>query len=342
MNAERPHIRHLAYLAALLVLSAAGAVASQSLDSSLRLAGDETMKAFEPQREVLQTSSAVIYDRRDEIAYGLVITADGFLLTKASEIAGREKLSVMVDTTRYECQVQAVDEKWDVALIKIPAAGLVPVIYAPGSNLPQGSWVVVNGVASRGVAGSARCRALAGIVSAKTREIPAEGGGVLGIELKPGLKEAVVAQVPETSGAAEAGIQPGDVILAIRGKKIAGPQDLAELVKSLKVGEMVPVTYRRKGTEKTVDVRVSERAAIFKGPASRNDMMSGMVSKRRGAFPRVFQHDILGACYTMGGPVINLDGKCVGMNIARADRAECYAIPSEDVQEIARRLMEKK
>jgi serine protease Do len=327
----------VAYLAALMILSAAIAPAWQSLESGLRTTGDETMKAFEPVRAVLQSSSAVIYDGRDEVAYGVVISADGLILTKASEIAGKEKLGATVDTTRYECQVLAVDEKWDVALIKIPADGLTPVRYAPGANLTQGSWVVANGATSR-----LQRRALAGIVSAKTREIPPEGGGVLGIALKPGLKEAVVDQVPEKSGAAEAGIQPGDVIVAIRGKKIGGPMDLAELVKTLKVGEMVPVTYRRKGAEKTVDVRVSERAVLFKGPASRNDQMSGRVSSRRGAFPRAFQHDILGASDSMGGPVLNLDGKCVGMNIARADRAETYAIPSEDVQEIAKRLLAKK
>lgn len=295
------------------------------------------MKAFEPVRAVLQTSSAVIYDGRDEIAYGVVISADGLILTKASEIAGKDKLGVAVDTTRYECQVLAAEEKWDVALIKIHAEGLVPVRYAPGANLTQGSWVVANGATSR-----LQRRALAGIVSAKTREIPPEGGGVLGIALKPSEKEAVVEEVPEKSGAAEAGIQAGDVIVAIRGKKISGPQDLAEIAKTLKVGETVPVTYRRKGAEKTVDVRVSERAVIFKGPASRNDQMSGRVSRRRGAFPRVFQHDILGASNSMGGPVLNLDGKCVGMNIARADRAESYAIPSEDIQEIAKRLMANK
>jgi len=295
------------------------------------------MKAFEPVRAVLQTSSAVIYDGRDEIAYGVVISADGLILTKASEIAGKAKLGVAVDTSRYECQILAVDEKWDVALIRIPANGLVPARYAPGANLTQGTWVVANGATSR-----LQRRALAGIVSAKTREIPPEGGGVLGIQLKSGLKEAVVEDVPEKSGAAEAGIQPGDIIVAIRGKKIGSPQDLADLAKSLKVGEMVPVTYRRKGTEKTVDVRVSERAVLFKGPASRNDQMSGRVSSRRGAFPRAFQHDILGANDSMGGPVLNLDGKCVGMNIARADRAQSYAIPSEDLQEIAKRLAAKK
>src|SRR5262249_11927645 len=33
-----------------------------------------------------------------------------------------------------------------------------------------------------------------------------------------------------------------------------------------------------------------------------------------------------------GGPLVDLDGKTVGINIARAGRTETYAIPSEEVQ----------
>jgi serine protease Do len=42
-----------------------------------------------------------------------------------------------------------------------------------------------------------------------------------------------------------------------------------------------------------------------------------------------------------GGPLLDLDGKCVGMNIARANRAESFAIPVEEVKEIAARLMKQ-
>ena len=75
---------------------------------------------------------------------------------------------------------------------------------------------------------------------------------------------------------------------------------------------------------------------------SRNDQMSGEYSHRRTGFPRVLQHDILGARDSVGGPLLDLDGRCVGMNIARADRAQSFAIPAKEVQEIAARLMKSK
>jgi hypothetical protein len=95
--------------------------------------------AFEPQRAVLQTSSAVILDGRTEAGYGVVISADGHILTKASEFEKLKKPAVTVDRTNYEdVKLLAVDPSWDVALLKIEATGLVPVVYAATSEVPQG------------------------------------------------------------------------------------------------------------------------------------------------------------------------------------------------------------
>ncbi len=43
-----------------------------------------------------------------------------------------------------------------------------------------------------------------------------------------------------------------------------------------------------------------------------------------------------------GGPVIDLDGKAVGVNIARAGRVESYAIPSEVLKPLLHDLMSGK
>ncbi|HEX7261604.1 MAG TPA: S1C family serine protease [Luteolibacter sp.] len=74
---------------------------------------------------------------------------------------------------------------------------------------------------------------------------------------------------------------------------------------------------------------------------TRNDEMSGEFSPRRSGFPRVMQHDILGSRKVTGGPLLDLDGHCLGMNIARANRAESFAIPLEDLKEIAGRLLKQ-
>jgi serine protease Do len=255
------------------------------------------------------------------------------VLTKASEVMEVKTPAVTIDQTKYsDVKILAIDPGWDVALLKVEASGLVPVVYAPTSAVPQGSWVVANGVTTR----TAR-RLLAGIVSAKIREIPASGGAALGVIMKENSLE--LEEVNEKGGAYEAGLQKDDVILAIEGKQVSKIEEITAALKDHKAGSKVKVTYRRGDSESTVDVRLTARGELFTEQVSRNDQMSGDYSPRRSGFPRVLQHDILGNRQLQGGPLLDLDGRCLGMNIARANRAESFAIPLEDLQEIAARLV---
>lgn len=313
------------------------ALGQQSLESAYRTTGTAVVAAFETQRKVLQTSSAVMLEGRKEIGYGVVISADGLILAKASEVATVAGLAVTVDETTYpEVKVLAVDPTWDVVLLKVEASGLQPVVYAETSGLPQGTWVVANGATTR----TAR-RLLAGIVSAKTREIPASGGAALGVILNPKAKGLEIDDVNDKSGAKEAGLKKGDVILTIEGKKVRKIEEIGEILKDRKAGSTVKMTFRREGKEITADVRLAARGEMFTDQMNRNDQMSGDFSPRRSGFPRVMQHDILGSRQVQGGPLLDLDGKCVGMNIARANRAESFAIPVEDLKEIAARLVKQ-
>ncbi len=274
-------------------------------------------------------------DGRKEAAYGIVLSTDGYILTKASEVSKVAKLSVTVDQTNYpNATMVSTDATWDVALLKIDANALIPVVFAQTSAVPQGTWVVANGATTR----TSR-RLLAGIISAKTREVLPSGGAVLGIILKQSKSGLEIDGVGEKSGAAEAGLQKGDIILKMEDKPIVRIKDVGELLKNRKEGSKVKVTYRRKNIDATVDVRLAARDELHGGEQTRNDQMSGDYSARRSGFPRVLQHDLIGSSKTSGGPLLNLAGKCIAMNIARASRAENYAIPAEDLREIAERML---
>ena len=61
----------------------------------------------------------------------------------------------------------------------------------------------------------------------------------------------------------------------------------------------------------------------------------GAVPSRRGDnFPTVFQHDSPLFPEQCGGPITDLNGNVVGINIARKGRAASYAIPSSHVQTV--------
>jgi serine protease Do len=65
---------------------------------------------------------------------------------------------------------------------------------------------------------------------------------------------------------------------------------------------------------------------------------AGELSPRRSGFPEVIVHDSVLAPEHCGGPIIDISGRIVGINIARAGRHATYAIPSTSVLELTRRL----
>ncbi len=326
----------LSITAALLILTGISPGA-QTLETMYRTNGPAVQAAFESVRAVLQNCSAVIQRGSKEISYGTVMSADGVILTKASEIGEPEGLTVTVGTQVFkDPALLAVDTTWDVALLKVTAQGLTPVELA--TDLPdpdRGTWVVANGATTR-----LKRRPQIGIISANAREIAPAGGVVLGITFKEKATKLVVGEVHEGSGAANAGIKAGDVIVSAGGQEVADHEALAKVVEKRRVGEDLEVTVEREGKKVSMQVRLAGRAELFGEEETRNDQMSGnRLSERRSGFPRVVQHDIIANRSTVGGPLLDLDGRCLGMNIARANRSETYAIPAGDLRSLADRLM---
>jgi S1-C subfamily serine protease len=92
--------------------------------------------------------------------------------------------------------------------------------------------------------------------------------GISGIDVLPEVAEqlglessrgAVVDAVQEGTGAEEAGVQPGDVIVAVDGEPLATMSQLVAEVRRREPGDTVELTIVRDGEEITLDVTLSER-----------------------------------------------------------------------------------
>lgn len=103
---------------------------------------------------------------------GVVISADGYIMTNNHVIKSSEKISVTLrDGTTYDAKLIGADERTDVAVIKIEATGLTPVVFGDSDSITAGDLVVAIGNPLGQLGGTAT----AGIISSLDRQLTIEG-----------------------------------------------------------------------------------------------------------------------------------------------------------------------
>lgn len=102
---------------------------------------------------------------------GFIVSGDGYILTNAHVVKGASEVTVKTtDRREYNAKVIGIDERTDVAVIKIDAKNLPVVRLGDPSKLKPGEWVVAIG-SPFGFENSVT----AGVVSATARSMPGEG-----------------------------------------------------------------------------------------------------------------------------------------------------------------------
>ena len=69
------------------------------------------------------------------------------------------------------------------------------------------------------------------------------------------------------------------------------------------------------------------------------ESLGGPLSERRSGFPYVLEHDTVLRPKDCGGPLVDLDGNAVGINIARVSRVSSYALPASAIRPILADMM---
>lgn len=105
---------------------------------------------------------------------GVIISADGYIVTNNHVIDGAEKLEVTLnDNSKYNATVVGTDPNTDIALIKIQAKDLQPVVFGNSDNIKLGQWVLAVGNPF-----SLNSTVTAGIISAKARGMAESNAGI--------------------------------------------------------------------------------------------------------------------------------------------------------------------
>jgi Do/DeqQ family serine protease len=266
---------------------------------------------------------------------GVVITADGYVLTNYHVVDGAQKVVVELGDGRgYDAKVVGTDKPSDLAVLKLPATGLqtLPlgdsdaarvgdIVFAVGNPLGIGQSVTMGIISAKGRAsgggdgsfedfiqtdapinqgnsGGALVNTRGELVGINSQILSPVGynigigfavptnmarsvmdqlvktgtvrRGMLGVTVQNvdadmakslGLSQvtgAIVSEVQPDSPAAKAGIEEGDVILALDGKPVSSSNGLRNHVAPLGPDATVKLTVNRGGASRDVSVTLAE------------------------------------------------------------------------------------
>ncbi|MEO0475158.1 MAG: PDZ domain-containing protein [Planctomycetota bacterium] len=288
---------------------------------------------FAPDAEVRAAFNDVINDARDSVVQlvvdgeerilGTIVDEDGYIVSKASELSGEKFRAILPAGRSFEAKLVGVDRKNDLAMLKINARRLKAVDLS-FDKPALGRWVACVGMSKSPEA--------VGIISAKPREIkPAQL--VLGVILRPHPDGLFIDTVREGFGADKAGIKVGDVLTHVETKKVIATEQLIRQLQSRAEGDEVQVRITRGDESMSVTVGLSEFGPDPRSRGERMNRMGSTLSERRRGFELVLQHDAEIRPEYCGGPLVNLKGEVIGINIARAGRISSYALPSSLIRQ---------
>ena len=268
---------------------------------------------------------------------GFIVTDDGYILTNYHVVEGANSITVSIyEGETYDAELVGYDASNDVAVLKIEAEGLTPVVLGDSDNLNVGDNVVAIG----NPLGELTFSLTSGAISSLNRNITMSNGStmnlmqtdcainsgnsggalfnmygeVIGItnakysssgsskasidniafaipinlawEIAQSIIEkgyvsapyigvtvsdvgqqfqnyglpqgAAIQSVQENSPAAEAGLQPNDIITHINGEKIIGYAQLSQYIREAGVGGQLKLTVFRQGETLEITVTIGE------------------------------------------------------------------------------------
>ena len=317
-------------------------VSQQTARVSQRL-GETSLQAlslFAPALDAAGSCIVEIYGDGRPILMGTVVDADGWVVTKASALLGKTTV-ILDDGTPLEAKMVGKDEATDMALLKVDAKARGRKLEAARLSevAPLGSWLV-SPVRDPN-------RPAVGVVSVAARPIPemfthfyGEQKIMLGLAPRD-EKSTVVGEVAPNLPADKAGVKAGDEVLAINGQPAKDWMGLVDRIRALKPGDTAILKVRRAGKELELKALLGEAkvsSATHDSIGEADALAGGRLSLRRTRFPAAIQHDAVVWADQCGGPLIDLKGQTVGINIARYDRVCTFAIPAKQVKETVAKL----
>lgn len=270
------------------------------------------------------------------LSMGTVVSADGLIVTCADLLPKSGDVSVLLENgDRQQALLLGSDEATNLALLKVDAGRpLACARWREAPALPVGTWVVAPTSGAPAI----------GVVSVAPRAIPrmemlylGTTQAMLGIGARDPFS-AVVGEVMRGFPAEKAGIKTGDRLLSIAQTPVHTPEEILKVLALHHAGETLDVQVARQGKKMDFKLTLSGPEQVpFQKEERRSgtaalSSMAGRLSPRTTDFPVAVQHDAALFADGCGGPLLDLRGGVLGINISHFDRVGTYAVPAREAQ----------
>ena len=303
----------------------------QTIDAQSR----EFSEAITPALKEVAKSTVRVWSGARRVAYGTVIGDGTQILSKWSEVArGSGALRVDVAGSEYRAvNLSGVYPDEDLVVLDVVGGPLTPVRWS--FEAPKlGSFLAAPQPDGR--------LAAFGVVSVLERNLRATDMAYLGVFGEPAFtgQGVKIERVAEKSGSADAGLKAGDVILKVGDRPISGLLELKNALTGASPGDTISLQVESRGRSRTVKVLLGNRPEMpqFSGDRlEQMERMGGAISDVRGAFTNAIQTDMRPQPNQIGGPVVDLQGRAVGITLARADRTRSFVMSAGAVVELLKK-----
>lgn len=292
------------------------------LDSQAR----EIFREWDNVAAPIGQSVVALVTGNSQVALGTVV-GKGKVLTKLSDLRREKRPVMLVDSSGqiYDAKVLFALPEHDLLMMDVPGLPAPPIDMDSYVQAQEGD--VIAAVSPTGHVSDF------GVVSVAQRSLRADDQPYLGVVSDPRWDGdgVMIGGVEAGSGAHRSGLRAGDVLMKLNGKPVDGMYSIRAAMVGIRPGETVPVEVKRRNQVIEGKLLTGARPKVMKFPQKRLDMMNSMgnrMSVKRDEFPLVIQSDMTLFPERTGCPVIDVNGKFVGMALSRAGRTETYILPS--------------
>lgn len=275
------------------------------------------LQTLAPATEVVKKSTFEVVAGNYWVSMGMVVTSNGYAVTKASELEEYRDVKCRFPNKTVNAKVQQVDISNDVALLKLEPGQYQPVKLA-SADPAIGTILLTPGIRKSVLA--------MGVCSVTSRSLRSEG--FLGVDPEEESGGIRIRGVEADAAAATAGLKTGDIIKKIDGDTVSKLDQFVNIIRRAGAGGTLEIEVLRNGSNKNFSVTLGFRRSgnRLAKRYQAMDLLGTIKSARSGRFPWAFQHDTALLPEYCGGPVVDIEGRVVGMNISRGGRIRSYGI----------------